>query len=179
MLEELDFKPFDPGLVIIRRMEERHVEEVARVGMRCFSGLREYWKALRWIECNFRAFPRMQYFVAEYGGKVIGYILWVEKGGFRDEAVLELEQIAVLPPFRENGVGTRLIRESFEAMRAYLKERGSVLKLVEVTTGVANKAQDLYSKTLGAVQECVIKDLYRGDEALMVARFIGRGSKTA
>lgn len=174
MLEEEDLRPFDPNLIIIKRMDSRHMEEVALIGTKCFSGLKEYWKALKWIECNFRAFPRMQYFIAEYKGRVIGYILWVEKGGFRDEAVLELEQLAVLPDFRGNGTGTKLIRESFEMMRMYLRERGSVLKLVEVTTATDNKAQSLYNKTLGAVQECVIKDLYRGDEAIMVARFFNK-----
>lgn len=174
MLEEEDGRPFDPNLVSVKRMAEWQIEEVARVGMECFNGLKDYWRALKWIECNFRAFPRMQYFVAEYMGRIIGYILWVEKGGFRERAVLELEQLAVLPRFRGNGIGTRLIKESFEAMKGYLRERGSSLKLVEVSTGVDNKAQSIYNKTLGASQECVIKDLYSGDEVLMVARFVDK-----
>jgi hypothetical protein len=35
----------------------------------------------------------------------VGYIIWVQKSGFRPEAVLELEQLAVLPGARgQDGV---------------------------------------------------------------------------
>ena len=53
----------------------------------------------------------------------------------------------------------------------YVEVRGAVLKAVEVTTGVENQAQKLYEKTLGAKIECVVKDLFRGDEVIMVGRF--------
>ena len=45
------------------------------------------------------------------------------------------------------------------------------MKAVEVTTGVENQAQNLYKKTLGAKVECIVKDFFRGDEAIMIARF--------
>ena len=52
-----------------------------------------------------------------------------------------------------------------------LKKRGAKLKLVEVTTGTENQAQRLYQKTLDAQPEAVIKDFFRGDEVIMLARF--------
>ena len=53
----------------------------------------------------------------------------------------------------------------------YLKKRKSVLKLVEVTTGTDNQAQNLYKKTIKAESECIVKDFFRGDEVIMIARF--------
>ena len=156
----------------IRRMVEDDLEDVVEIASLSFHGMRDREKARKWIECNMRCYPRMQYFVAEdEEGRVLGYILWVEKGGFREKAVLELEQIAVKPGFRGRGIGTKLVLDSLEEMKKYLEERGSKLKLVIVTTGTENFAQRLYKKTLNAEVECVIKNLFRGDEAIMIARF--------
>ncbi len=157
--------------VLIRRMREEDVKGMVQVYLDCFRGMRDPEVVETWIRCNIRAYPRMQYFVAEADGKVVGYILWVEKGGFRKEAVLELEQIGVLKEYRGKGIGSKLVLRSLEEMKKYLNERGSRLKLVEVTTGTENKAQRLYIKTLNAKPECVIRDLYRGDELIMIARF--------
>lgn len=154
----------------IKLLEKHEIQEVAEIASQSFSGLKDPIKALKWIKCNFNAYPRMQYFVAK-SEHVLGYILWMEKGGFRQESVWELEQIAVKPEFREKGIAIKLIIESLKKIKKYLKKRNSKLKLVEVTTGAENKAQELYKKTLNAKVEAVIKDLFRGDEALMIARF--------
>jgi hypothetical protein len=45
--------------------------------------------------------------------KVIGYIQWSHKSGFRQEAVIELEQIAVLKTKQHQVIATKLIQESF------------------------------------------------------------------
>ena len=154
----------------IKRMVKEQIPQVATVASNCFGGLRDINVAKKWIECNFNAFPRMQYFVAHLEDKIVGYILWMEKGGFRQESVMELEQIGVHPDFRGRGVGTKLVTESFKEIKNYLKERGSKLKLIEITTGTENEAQRLYRKTLKAKPECKIKDLFRGDEVIMIAR---------
>jgi len=109
--------------------------------------------------------------LAEENGTALGYILWVEKGGFRKSAVFELEQIAVAENARGRGVGTFLIEQSLKKIREYLKKRGAKLKLVEVTTGTENQAQRLYQKTLDAQPEAIIKNFFRGDEVIMIARF--------
>jgi len=152
-------------------MKETDIDGMTKVYLDCFKGMRDPESVEKWIRCNFNAYPRMQYFVAEIDGRVVGYILWVEKGGFRKEAVLELEQIGVLRDYRGQRIGSKLIIKSLEEMKKYLMGRGSKLKLVEVTTGTSNQAQKLYIKTLNAKPECLIKDLFRGDELIMIARF--------
>ncbi len=154
----------------IRPMKAGEIGEVSKIASQCFSGMKDIKKARLWISCNFKAFPRARYFVAKDGAKVIGYILWLEKGGFRKEAVLELEQIAVGPQWQGQGVATLMIKDSLAIIKKELKKQGRQLKLVEATTGADNKAQELYKKTLGARPVCVIKNLFRGDEVIMMSR---------
>jgi ribosomal protein S18 acetylase RimI-like enzyme len=145
--------------------------DIAKIASENFSGLKDIKKAERWIACNFSAAPRMQYFVAVSNGSVSGFILWVEKGGFRKQSVWELEQIAVGKNFQGQGVGTELIEKSLAEIRKYLEKRGSEMKIVEVTTSTENRAQKLYQRTLGAQVECTVKNFFEGDEVVMVARF--------
>lgn len=156
--------------MIVQALKKEDVKEVARIANLCFRGYGSFQGARKWITCNFNAFPRARYFVAKQEGRVIGYILWLEKGGFRKEAVWELEQIAVGSEFQGKGVATEMILGSLEKIKKELKKRGSSLKAVEVTTGTDNKARGLYQKTLNAKKEAVIKDLFRGDEVIMIAR---------
>ena len=46
----------------------------------------------------------MQFFVAESNGEIRGFIHWTQKSGFRQQVVLELEQIAVHPHFHGQGI---------------------------------------------------------------------------
>ncbi len=155
----------------IQPLRKEEIGKVAQIASQSFSGLKEPRKAWQWVNCNFRGFPRMKYFVAKSEEKIVGYILWMEKGGFRNSAVLELEQIAVSPDFRGRGIGTKLIEESFKTICRSLAKRKANLKVVEVTTGTENRAQRLYKKTLGATPEAKITNLFRGDEVIMLARF--------
>lgn len=155
----------------IIKAKRRDIKEIAKIASRSFSGLKENKKAIKWINCNFKAYPRMQYFVAKLEGKIVGYILWMEKGGFREKSVWELEQIAVDEKFSGQGIGAKLIKKSLAEIKKYLKKRNSKLKIIEVTTGTENIAQKLYQKNLGAKVECIIKNLFRGDEVIMIARF--------
>ncbi|MDP3882961.1 MAG: GNAT family N-acetyltransferase [Candidatus Staskawiczbacteria bacterium] len=156
----------------IIKATKKDIIEIAKIASENFSGLKDPDKAEKWVECNFCAFPRTQYFVCKEKGNISGYIFWIEKGGFRKESVWELEQIAVSKNFQGQGAGTKLIEESLAEIKKYLKKRGSSLKAVEVTTGTENRAQKLYQRTLGAQAECTVKNLFRGDEILMIARFI-------
>jgi ribosomal protein S18 acetylase RimI-like enzyme len=113
----------------------------------------------------------MQYFIAKKDEEIMGYILWLEHGGFRKEAVWELEQIAIKKTFQGQGIGTKLIDKSFSHIKTHLEKRKSLLKAIKVTTGTQNQAQNLYKKILGVEAEAVIKDLFRGDEVIMIARF--------
>jgi len=154
----------------IKKATKKYLNGIVKIASENFSGLKDKNNAKKWVRCNFSAFPRTQYFVAEENKEICGYILWIEKGGFRNESVFELEQIAVGKKFQGQGIGTKLITESLPEIKKYLKKRGAVLKAIEVTTGTDNKAQSLYKKTLGAEIECVVKNLFRGDEVIMIAR---------
>ncbi|WP_221885487.1 GNAT family N-acetyltransferase [Vreelandella populi] len=93
-----------------------------------------------------------------------------QKSGFRPEAVLELEQLAVMPDFQGNGVGRQLIIDSLPLVKKQLALKNSVLKSVLVSTRADNHAQKLYRNTLGAEVVARISNLYSADEVLMVAR---------
>jgi len=110
--------------------------------------------------------------VATVEDAVEGYITWSQKSGFRPEAVMELEQLAVRPPFQGQGIGKTLIKQSLELVRTELVNQGSHLKHVIVTTRADNYAQALYKKLLGAETEATITNLYSADEVFMIARNI-------
>lgn len=155
----------------IIRLSKDDLNKVSEIAKESFSGLKEKEHAIKWIECNFLAYPRTQYFVAKENNEVLGYILWIEKGGFRKESVWELEQIAVKEVHRGKGIASRLIKESLNHIHNHLNERGSKLKLIEVTTSTENQAQEIYRKHLNANIEAVISKMFRGDEVIMIARF--------
>lgn len=126
--------------------------------------------SLDWLECNLNAHPRMLSFVAEIDSLVVGYIIWNQKSGFRPEAVVELEQIAVLASHHGQSIGKSLIEDSLPFVRYQLSKQGSALKHVTVTTRADNHAQKLYRTMLGAEVEATIGNLYSADEVFMVAR---------
>jgi ribosomal protein S18 acetylase RimI-like enzyme len=128
--------------------------------------------SFEWLQCNLNAAPRFLNFVAEQNNHIVGYIIWVQKSGFRAEAVLELEQLAVSPDVQCQGIGRRLIVESLPLVKEQLHLNGSILKHVLVTTRADNFAQALYKTTLGAKVEATISNLYSADELLMIARNI-------
>ena len=155
-------------MVKIRRMEEKDLEGIVCDYLECFHGMQDKNLVKEWILDNYRGYPRMQYFVAEEGNEILGYILWMEKGGFRKKAVFELEQICVKKDYRNQGIGKKLIKESLEEVKNYIENRGSTLKKVLVTTGVENEARKLYEDALGAKPECTLRNLFREDELFLV-----------
>jgi ribosomal protein S18 acetylase RimI-like enzyme len=151
----------------IRRVKFTDLITVAQV--HSVSYLRQK-NSIEWMKCNYNAFPRIKIFVAEVEGEVVGYIQWIEKSGFRKEVILELEQIAVLPKMRNQGIATSLIRSSLLFIAEELSVRDAKIKHILVTTRSDNEAQKLYRNTLNAVVETTIPDLYSSDEVLMIAR---------
>lgn len=93
----------------------------------------------------------MRLYVAEFQSGVRGLILWTEQSGFRQDVVLELEQVAVAAAYRKRGIGEALVVQS----------------LPDVAD---NDAQRLYRKALGAEIEAKVQSLFSADEVLMVAR---------
>ena len=151
----------------VRLMEKTDLENAAEIHRLTFV---RQQNSLQWIQCNFNAFPRLLNFVAEKEGKILGYIIWIQKSGFRPQAVIELEQLAVSPNFQNQGGGRQLITESLALVNNHLSLNGSTLKHILVTTRADNFAQQLYKSTLGAEIETTITNLYSDDEVLMIAR---------
>lgn len=123
-----------------------------------------------WLQCCLNASPRSLCYIAEQDGKCIGYLIWMQKSGFRPEVVLELEQIAIDPKRQNCGHARQLIRDSLQDVRQQLQARHSRLKHVIVTTRADNHAQQLYASELGASIEARLENLYSADEVIMVAR---------
>lgn len=152
----------------IRPLKHNDIEKTAKVHKTAFVRQK---LSNEWIESNSKAFPRVQYYVAEnQGNEIVGYIHWSQKSGFRQEVVLELEQLAVLPKYHGKGIGTKLIKESLPLINCQLASRGAKIKHIIVTTRSDNYAQKIYQKTIGAKVEAIIRNLYSADEVLMVAR---------
>jgi ribosomal protein S18 acetylase RimI-like enzyme len=149
-------------------MHIEDVEAVAEIHTQAFPRQENSWK---WINSNFAAFPRIMIFVArDEKDKIVGYIQWIHKSGFRKDAVMELEQIAVLKPNQGKGIATQLIQESLIDVKNYLDDNKSTLKFILISTRTDNKAQELYKKILGAQVISIIQDLYSADEVLMLAK---------
>ena len=161
-----------PESFIIRLAEEKDVENIAKVHSEVFS---RQTNSHEWISCNFRAFPRIRYFVAELETEIVGYIQWTEKSGFRKEVVIELEQIAVLPSKQGKKIGTALIKQSLPLIKESLAKRQAHIKHILVTTRADNHAQQLYAKILNAKVETRISNLFSSDEVLMIARNVNIG----
>jgi len=157
--------------IIIRKMVEDDIASVADIHRQAFSRQRD---SNKWITSNFRAAPRMQYYVAVYNRYIVGYIHWTQKSGFRPEVVLELEQIAVIPEMQGRGIGHRLIDESLPLVKEQLHMCNAILKHIIVTTRSDNYSQRLYRQSIGAEVECTIKDLYSSDEVIMIARNVDK-----
>lgn len=151
----------------IRKIKVEDLEDASKVHLQAFSRQR---LSLEWLTCNFNAFPRFMMYVAILEGELVGFIIWSQKSGFRQEAIMDLEQIGVLPNMQGNGIGGKLINESLKLVRIQLNEQGSILKHVTVSTRADNQAQRLYEKELGAKVEATISNLYSADEVFMIAR---------
>ncbi|MET0084322.1 MAG: GNAT family N-acetyltransferase [Sedimenticola sp.] len=151
----------------IRKMEGSDIAKSAVVHREVFKRQNQ---SLDWMQCNYNAFPKTICFVAEEDDSIVGYIVWSQKGGFRPEVVLELEQIGVLLNKQGRGIGKLLIEDSLLSVRTLLADKGSMLKHIVVTTRSDNYAQDLYKTTLGVKVEATIKDLFSHDEVFMIVR---------
>ncbi|EPP23023.1 Acetyltransferase [Vibrio fluvialis PG41] len=155
------------NVMTVRFMLAEDIPAAALVHQSAFPRQRH---SQQWLQCNFNAAPRYLCFVAQQVNEIVGYIIWVQKSGFRPEAVLELEQLAVAPEHQGKGIGRELIAASLPLVKAQLSKQGSTLKHILVTTRADNFAQQLYRETLGAEVETTISNLYSADEVLMIAR---------
>ena len=162
------FNPYSSVLRMnIRRIREDDIQSIATVHREAFARHKE---SEEWIRCNFNAYPRIQLFAAEEDGRVKGYIMWTQRSGFRENSVLELEQIAVYPDHQGGGIGTQLIEESLTVVKEWLAERDSSIQTIIVGTRTDNEAQRLYKKTLNAEPAAIIEDYASGNELFLISR---------
>jgi predicted N-acetyltransferase YhbS len=145
------------------------IEDIAAIHCDAFS---RQCDSLAWVKATLSAAPRMLSFVLELDGIVSGYIFWAQKSGIRPSAVLELDQMAILPQFRHRGNGGRLIKESLAYVVTELKANGQSLKAVLVSTRDDNDAKSLYAKVLGAKTVASIDGLYSATEIFMLSEFL-------
>lgn len=155
------------NLLCVRNMTFEDIPNVAKIHKETFA---RQTLSKEWISCNFQAFPRIRYFVAEMNQNIVGYVQWSEKCGFRKEVILELEQIAVKPTMQNKKIGTALILQSLPMIKMDLQQREAKIKSILVSTRVDNSAQKLYAKTLGAEVVATISGLFPTDEVFMLAR---------
>ena len=151
---------------MVIQIGEENLDEVAAVHAEAFSRQKN---SLLWVKATSAAFPRSLCFCLKNDGAVIGYIFWMQKSGIRPEAVLELEQIAVVKKHRGKGHAAALIRESLAQARKILAANNQSVKTVLVSTRIDNAAQKLYASVLGAKVEATVSNLYSADEVFMVA----------
>jgi len=150
-------------------MEEIDLDKASLVHEAAFPRQKQ---SFDWLECTIKAFPRLLCFIAEHDSQIIGYIIWAQKSGFRPEAIIELEQIAIHPDAHGQGFGQNLIEQSLIKVKHQLSKNDSTIKNILVSTRTDNQAQKLYRKVLGAEVEATIKNLYSADEVYMVARHV-------
>lgn len=151
----------------VRVMTENDLNGAASVHRATFPRQKH---SIEWLQCNLNAFPRFLSYVATVNNDIVGLIVWSQKSGFRTEAVLELDLLAVLPNYQGKGIGRELICQSYSLVREHLALSESTIKHVLVSTRADNHAQKLYASVLGAQVEATFENLYSADEVLMIAR---------
>ena len=156
--------------IVIRELSYEDIPSLVDIYLESFKGMNDEGVVRRWIECKYRSKPISVYYIASLEDRIVGYILWTEHGGFRSDAVIELEQIAVRKEFRGKGIASKLIRDSLKIFtEECINARGARLKLVIVTTSNDNTAKELYKRVLNAREVCTIRDLYSTDESILIA----------
>lgn len=155
--------------MIVRMIEENDIDKASLLHGEAFPRQKS---SKEWLLCTMKAFPRTLCYVVEQDGRIYGYIIWAQKSGFRPEAVIELEQIAVHTHQQNKGIGRHLIEQSLKKVKRQLWANGSSVKHVLVSTRADNHAQKIYRKVLGAEVEATISNLFSADEVYMIARNI-------
>ena len=149
---------------MIRQATNSDTKHISTVYSVCFP--REANHDL-WINSCFNSFPKSIYYVYEEYNNIQGYILWSVKNGFRTNAIIELEQLGVHPDNSGQGIGRKLITQSFEMFKSHIAELGFNLGSVMVTTSEGNYAEELYKSTLGVTRNGIIKEYGSGNELIL------------
>ena len=148
----------------IREAKKEDIESIAGIYNECFP--KESNHKL-WIESSFSSYPSGVYYVISIEGKISGYILWCVKNGFRDNTIIELEQIGIHPGSSGKGLGRRLIEITLDKFKDHLSSLGHNVGAIIVTTSEGNFAEKLYQSTLGVSRAALITGFGSGDEVIL------------
>lgn len=149
---------------MIRLANKSDIKHISKVYSVCFP--KETNHDL-WINSCFNSFPKSVYYVYEEYNEIQGYILWSVKNGFRTNAIVELDQLGVHPDYSGQGIGRKLITQSFEIFKSHIAELGHDVGSVMVTTSQGNYAEELYKSTLGVTRNGIIKEYGSGNELIL------------
>ena len=152
---------------LVRRAEESEVSVIAAVHQEAFP---RQLGSEDWVRATLAAYPRMLVYVMTLDCQVVGYVFWAQVSGIRRNAIIELDQVAVLSRLRGQGLGEKLITESLELVKTQLAENSQTIKALLVKTGSKNMAQSLYGRVLGVKVVAEIEGLFSMPEVIMVAQ---------
>ncbi|MEH6453784.1 MAG: GNAT family N-acetyltransferase [Psychromonas sp.] len=151
-------------MVQVRQVELSEMDSLREIYSLCFPNeiLQD-----EWVMSNMCSYPRMVYYVAICDDDVVGYAHWSVKSGFRDRAIVELEQVAVLPRFSKRGIGEYLLDQSFSLFKAHLSLLGVGIKGIYITTREGNFAENLYKRVFAVERQGVIENYGSGNEVIL------------
>ena len=152
---------------IVRKASMRDSTAIAAIHREAFARQQQ---SEQWVASTLAAEPRFYCCVVEVDAEMAGYIFWAQKSGIRPEAVLELDQVAVLKRYQGLGYAEQLIRKSMALVEQELAEAGQKIKAVLVSTRADNLAQRLYAKVLDVKTVAQIDDLYSAAEVIMISK---------
>lgn len=151
----------------ITSLTERDLPAAAVIHRDCFPRQKH---SQQWLACALKAYPRNWVYLAKRDGNVLAYMIWAQKSGFRQDVILELEQIAVSPDYQNQGIACELIQRSLLSVKEQLATRGASINVIIVSTRADNHAQRLYRKALGAEVVASVSGLFAVDEVYMLAK---------
>lgn len=148
----------------IRQANKSNINGISKVYAVCFP--REVNHEI-WVTSCFNSYPKSVYYVCMDNNDTQGYILWSVRNGFRANAIIELEQLAVHPEQAGHGIGRKLISESFKLFKSHVAGLGLDVGSVMVTTSEGNYAEKLYKSTLGVTRNGIIEGYGSGNELVL------------
>ena len=150
--------------VIIRAPRREEMDRLLVIERRCFRSHRFTRKVFEYHFGN----PSSIFSVAEYSGKVVGYVAGIVYHGSKDR-VGKIYSMAILPGWRRLGIGSKLLSH-FE-QEAF--NRGCRWATLEVRRS-NRSAQALYRRFGYQVEE-ILKDYYAvGSDGLKMRKSLSR-----
>ncbi|MEM3737158.1 MAG: ribosomal protein S18-alanine N-acetyltransferase [Candidatus Bathyarchaeia archaeon] len=157
----------------LRKFREEDLEAVMAINRKC---LPEHYTSSFFLDLH-KSYPAT-FLVAEYDGKVVGYVLCRVESGlsefkrFRFVKKGHLVSLAVMDEHREKGLGSRLLAAALEGMVRY-GCRESFLEVRKSNT----KAMNLYRKFGYEVTRCIPGYYLDGEDACLMSIILSAEKK--